>query len=59
MPKEVERRSSGELIQEKETRLIRSYRGTTLQSTVGKTSCKVSNDRMGTMMDTEEDISEG
>ena len=58
-PKEVERRSSGELIQEKETRLIRNYGGTTLQRTVGKTFCKVSNDRMGTMMEKEEDISEG
>ena len=58
-PKEVERRSSGELIQEKETRLIRNYGGTTLQRTVRKTFCKVSNDRMGTMMEKEEDISEG
>ena len=36
-----------------------NYRGITLLSTVGKTFCKILNDRMGTMMEKEEKISEG
>ena len=35
------------------------YRGVTLLSTVGKTSCKILNDRVGTMLEMEEEISEG
>ena len=35
------------------------YRGITLLSTVDKTFCKILNDRMGTMMEKEEKISEG
>ena len=35
------------------------HRGKTLISTVGKTLCKILNDRMGTVMEKEEKISEG
>ena len=36
-----------------------NYRGITLLSTVGKTFCKILNDRVGTMLEKEEKISEG
>ena len=36
-----------------------NYRGITLLSTVGKTFCKILNDRMGTMLEKEDKISEG
>ena len=36
-----------------------NYGGITLLSTVGKTFCKILNDRTGTMMEKEEIISEG
>ena len=36
-----------------------NYRGTTLLSTAGKTFCKILNDRIGTMMEKEEKVSEG
>ena len=36
-----------------------NYRGITLLSTVGKTFCKILNDRMGTMMEKEGKVSEG
>ena len=36
-----------------------NYKGITLLSTIGKTFCNILNDRMGTMMEKEENISEG
>ena len=36
-----------------------NYRRITLLNTVGKTFCKILNDRMGTMMEKEEKVSEG
>ena len=36
-----------------------NYRGITLLSTIGKTFCKSLNDRVGTMLEMEEKISEG
>ena len=37
----------------------RDSRGITMRSTVGKTFCKILNDRMGTMMEKEEKVGEG
>ena len=55
---EAERRSTSKPIQGDKAD-PGNYRGITLLSTVGKIFCKILNDRVGTMLEKEEKISEG